>query len=111
MRCPAKTPQIHPRIVRYRCSRIQGTGIRSFASVRLGFFNDDRLQTLRAAVTSVNLLPFWRVYIDLVQVTTDMGKGEQSLVHDSIPEPGYIGDQVGTEITVRQSRQIIEMSQ
>ena len=54
---------------------------------------------------------FRRIDVDIFQVTGDVRQSEQAFIHHWIPEERHISEQVGAEITVRQSRQVVEMSQ
>ena len=52
-----------------------------------------------------------RINIDLVEVSGNMWQREQAMIHDPVPEPWYVRDQVNTEVPAWQRRQIVEVTQ
>jgi len=52
-----------------------------------------------------------RVDVYIVEIAIDVRQFHQPLVHDFEPKPGNIGEDVHTEVTVWQLRQVFKMSQ
>jgi hypothetical protein len=50
------------------------------------------------------------VDINLVQISLDMGQCKQSLVHDAIPKPGKVCEEIIAKISARQRWQILDMA-
>ncbi len=50
-----------------------------------------------------------RVYIDVVEITVNVWQFHQTLVHESEPEPGEIGEHVHTKVPVGKPWQVFEM--
>ena len=50
------------------------------------------------------------VNVDIVEIAVDVRQFHQTFVHDSEPEPGYVGKHVHTEVAVGKAWQVFEMS-
>lgn len=55
-------------------------------------------------------MPGW-INIDLAEVALNMRQCQQAFVHNPVPKPGYIGDQVAAKITIWQLGDVIEVTQ
>ena len=84
----------------YHSQRLRGLG-----------FMDNRFDQLVPTVLQEYFGAGLRANIDLVQIALNVWQTEQPVVHNPEPEPRYVGKQVDAEVTVRQLRQVLEMSQ